>query len=246
MLAKRAAALAATERRETEALLKGSPDDHSTIVIVKFNIDITVAKFVCLRPRAWLNDEVVNFYMAMLQERDAGRCASGNGTRLPSHYFSSFFMTKLLEGGKYDYARVRRWTKKVDVFALNKVFIPINLDNTHWVMAVVYVRQREVHFYDSLSGGGQRYLEAILQWLVDEARDKKGQGLDKGLDKGGWALVDRERHVPQQQNDYDCGVFSIMCADYLSDDLPLEYAQKDMDDARVKIAAAIKRGRLTY
>jgi sentrin-specific protease 1 len=52
--------------------------------------------------------------------------------------------------------------------------------------------------------------------------------------------------VPQQQNGYDCGVFSIMCADYVSDNLPLSYVQEDMQNNRVKIAAAIRRGHLTY
>jgi sentrin-specific protease 1 len=242
LVAARCANLNGEERAAVEKLLTGSPNDHKTVVVDKFNIDITVGKLVCLRRNTWLNDEVVNFYMAMLQERDARLWSAGDGARLPSHYFNSFFMTKLLENGQYNYGQVKRWSKKFDVFALDRVFIPINLNNTHWVMAVVYVQKKEIHYYDSMSGSGKRYLDAMLTWLVDEAREKKGQQLDKSQ----WKLIDREQNVPQQQNGYDCGVFSIMCADYVSDNLPLSYVQEDMQNNRVKIAAAIRRGHLTY
>lgn len=241
LLAARMKDIEDADRDEVIKLLRGRPQDHS-IVIDKFNIDITVAKIVCLRNGTWLNDEVVNFYMAMLQDRDARLCAESKGTRLPSHYFNSFFLTKLMENGQYNYAQVKRWSKKFDVFALNRVFIPINLSNTHWVMAVVYVQKKEIHYYDSMSGSGKRHLDAILRWLVDEAREKKGVALDPAE----WKLVEREKHVPQQQNGFDCGVFSIMCADYLSDDLPLTYRQDQMPTNRVKIAAAIRRGHLMY
>jgi sentrin-specific protease 1 len=242
LVAARCANLSGEERAAVEKLLTGSPNDHKTVVVDKFNIDITVGKLVCLRRNTWLNDEVVNFYMAMLQERDARLCSASDGTRLPSHYFNSFFMTKLLENGQYNYGQVKRWSKKFDVFALDRVFIPINLNNTHWVMAVVFVQKKEIHYYDSMSGSGKRYLDAMLKWLVDEAREKKGEQLDKSQ----WKLIDREQNVPQQQNGYDCGVFSIMCADYVSDNLPLSYVQEDMQNNRVKIAAAIRRGHLTY
>jgi sentrin-specific protease 1 len=74
------------------------------VVIDKFNIDMTRAKIACLRPRTWLNDEVINFYMCMLKERDAALCEK-YPKRLHSHFFNSFFMHKLLQadssGGGY-------------------------------------------------------------------------------------------------------------------------------------------------
>jgi len=213
-----------------------------TIVIDKFNIDITISKITCLRPNTWLNDEIVNFYMCMLQERDQKLCAASNGARLPSHYFNSFFIAKLLENGQYTYNNVKRWSKKFDVFSMDRIFMPINLNNTHWVMSVVYIQRKEIHYYDSMSGSGQRHLQAILRWLGDESKEKK----KVQLDTTGWKLIDREQDVPQQENGYDCGVFSIICADFKSDDLPLRYEQSEMSLNREKIGAAIRRGFLTY
>ena len=240
------------EKDSIRGLLRGGGGyKQSDIVIDKFNIDITVSKLFCLRPNTWLNDEIVNFYMCMLQERDERLCdvhngassSGGNGNgRLRSHYFNSFFISKLLEGGSYSYANVKRWSKKFDVFALDKVFMPINLHNTHWVMAVVHVVRKEIHYYDSMSGSGRKYLQAILRWLQDEAREKK----QVQLDASAWQLIDQEDDVPQQHNGVDCGVFSIICADYVSDNLPLQYSQSEMENNRLKIASAIRRGTLTY
>lgn len=242
LLAGREAILSEEDRLKLKSLLRPNSSDR-TVVIDKFNIDITISKLSCLCPHSWLNDEIVNFYMCMLQERDTKLCAESNGQRRPSHYFNSFFMSKLLENGQYNYAFVRRWSKKVDVFAMERVFIPINLNNTHWAMSVVYVQKKEVYYYDSMCMNGQKYLDAIQRWLVDEAKDKK----QITLDPKEWKFIQgTQKEVPQQRNGYDCGVFSIMCADYVSDALPLHYSQEGMGENRLKIAAAICRGHLLY
>jgi len=65
------------------------------LLTTKFNIPITLEKLRCLAATGWLNDEVINFYMCMLQERDNYLCEQ-NSLRLKSHYFSTFFMGTLL------------------------------------------------------------------------------------------------------------------------------------------------------
>jgi sentrin-specific protease 1 len=55
----------------------------------------------------------VNAYMFLLQERDARFCLETPG-RLPTHFFNSFFFTKMFEhGDEYRYGSVRRWASKV-------------------------------------------------------------------------------------------------------------------------------------
>ena len=36
----------------------------------RFSIPITRKIMICLKPEGWLNDEIINFTMKMLQERD--------------------------------------------------------------------------------------------------------------------------------------------------------------------------------
>ena len=137
---------------------------------------------------------------------------------------------------------MKRWSRKFDVFAKDKVFFPVNLSNTHWTLAVAYIQRKEIHYYDSMSGSGTMYLEGLLRWLADEHQTRKGSPLDTSE----WQLISREDHVPQQANGVDCGVFTIVCADFISDDLPLEYSQKDIPRFRQKIGCDILRGFLTY
>lgn len=242
LIAQRKSPLSSEELQAITRILQQSSSSRA-LVIDKFNIDITEGKIAGLKPRTWLNDEIVNFYMCMLQERDQKLCERSNGSRKPSYYFNSFFVSKLTENGVYTYSNVKRWSKKIDVFAMDRIFMPVNISNSHWVMAVVFVTLKEIRYYDSMSGSAPNTLNAILRWLTDEAREKKGVVLDTSE----WKLIDTHKtHVPQQGNGYDCGVFSIMCADYLSDNLPLEYSQNEMPDNRLKIGAAIKRGFLLY
>ena len=181
--------------------------------------------------------------MLMLKERDDALCLL-HPSRRPSWFFNSFFIEKLLIADKkYAYSNVRRWSKKFNVFSLDKVFMPVNLSNTHWTLIVIYVQRKEVHYYDSMSGPGKKYIEGVLRWVADEAKDK--QGIDN-YDTSDWQTFDREAHVPQQHNGVDCGVFTSICADFVSDDLDLSYSQTNMLHFREKICMDILRGSLNY
>jgi hypothetical protein len=117
--------------------------DLDRVIIVKFAIDITIRKLKCLRPRTWLNDEVINFYFNMLM--------SGLHREEGFYSFSSFFFVRLLDPNKggYLYQNVRRWTTTVDIFSKKKIFFPINIDNTHWTLLLIDLTVKTIFYYDS-------------------------------------------------------------------------------------------------
>lgn len=52
---------------------------------------------------------------------------------LPTAYtFNTFFFPKLRSSG---YSAVRRWTKKVDIFSVDIILVPIHL-GVHWCLSV--------------------------------------------------------------------------------------------------------------
>eukprot|EP01038_Epipyxis_sp_PR26KG_P015741 gene15741-21309_t len=220
-----------------------SGPDNNEVVIDKFKIGMTRHKIKCLAPGAWVNDEVINFYMCMLQARD-GKLCRNYPSRVPSYFFNSHFITKLLicDHG-YTYKNVKRWSNIFDIFAVDKIFFPVHINESHWAMAVVYMRKKRICYYDSLSCDGRQYLEGLMQWIKDEGTHKKGGMV---VDESEWELSQEEPNVPQQKNGFDCGVFSLLCADFISDDLPLRYSQIHMKQFRVKTAAAILRGEFKY
>jgi hypothetical protein len=83
----------------------------------------------------------------------------------------------------------------IDVFAMDKLYIPVNIPNTHWMMIVVYMQTRKVCYYDSMNFDGMPYLKAVFQWLKDEWRDKKGGTFDET----GWNLLEVQ-DCPKQDN----------------------------------------------
>jgi hypothetical protein len=91
---------------EAVAFLRSSRASEK-VVLEKYNIPMTEANLKCLTPVTWLNDEVINFYMSMLQDKDSLMCAK-QPNRVSSHYFNSFFISKLLENRTYTYKNVKR------------------------------------------------------------------------------------------------------------------------------------------
>lgn len=74
-----------------------------------------------LRPGQWLNDEIINFYGALILDRAERAEASKENLGIKTmngqvkrplrvHYFSTFFWPKLKEG--YEKTRLGKWTKK--------------------------------------------------------------------------------------------------------------------------------------
>ena len=229
-------------------------DEQKIVVIEKYAIDMTVNKLCCLRNRTWLNDEVVNFYMCLLQDRsnthfmESNRNLSYRPSQLRlSYYFNSFFMAKLLEKGMYDFSRVHKWTKKFNVFEKERIFFPINIGNTHWTLLVLFVQEKKICYYDSMSGRGNRYLNAIMQWLEDVGQNPINNIQEKvHVDREGWTLLNVEG-LPQQDNGFDCAMFLCMYSDFITDDLPLDgISQNDMEHYRQKVGTDILRGSLNY
>ena len=200
-----------------------------------------------LRPGKWLNDEVIHFFYLLLAIRDAKEASGLNGTpKRRSHFFKSFFITKLLDEGvtnRYTYSNVKKWSESVpgkDIFGLNKVFVPFNLSNVHWACVVIFMQERRIQFYDSMGGGGMYYMRAILQYLKDEwARKNNGKELPHLSE---WKLVTCTSDTPRQTNCFDCGVFTCMFADFLSMDYPLSFTQEHATRYRERIALSILQG----
>ena len=86
--------------------------------------------------------------------------------------------------------------------------------------------------------------QALRRWLVDEVASKAPKNLPAGFDAAAFKLVSTTRDTPRQENGSDCGVFSAMCADFLSEDLELAFSQRDIPHFRHRIANAILTARL--
>ncbi|KAL7491548.1 hypothetical protein ACHAWT_000863 [Skeletonema menzelii] len=207
--------------------------------------------FWTLRPGKWLNDEVINYYIKnCLRKRDEMLC-SKDTERKRSHFLNSFFAQAMFDlknddddlKGKYNYNNVRAWSKKVpggNIFKLKYVFCPINIDNIHWVGVCMFMEQKIIEYFDSLSGSGSRYIKGFLKYVDDEWHDKTGERMDMNE----WKIVDCQSSTPRQSNGFDCGVFTCMFAHFLTKDCRPTFKQSDISECRNYIALSILKNRV--
>ena len=113
---------------------------------------------------------------------------------------------------------------------MDKIFIPVNINNTHWCLAVIYVQEKEIRYYDSLSGeSGTFVMENLSQFLGDEMTHRKQIYLDTSSE---WTRVLKPPGTPQQTNSVDCGVFTTMYAHFISANQPISFTREQIDTIR--------------
>ncbi|KFM82657.1 Sentrin-specific protease 1, partial [Stegodyphus mimosarum] len=161
----------------------------------------------------WLNDQVINCYVAMIAER------SKSGKYPPVYCFNSFFYSQLKRKG---YSSVKRWTRKVDIFSYALNIVPLHLD-VHWCLAVIDHRAKTISYYDSMTEIEPTCVDTLSDYLIEEMKDKKGKVLEKGVYST--RIV---KDIPMQMNGSDCGMFTLKYAEYLARDAKLTFSQKHM------------------
>lgn len=78
--------------------------DDDEVISEAFNLKVTRSDISRLQDSQWLNDEVINFYINIIMERNK------SNHRYPKVFIFNTFFYPLLQQG---YSRVRRWAKKV-------------------------------------------------------------------------------------------------------------------------------------
>lgn len=211
-------------------------DFPGEVLCIRFGAEMTRRHLACLLPDEWLNDEVVNCYLRLVQERSEGRCWCPN----------SFFWPKLQEGG---HPAVQRWARRAGLDdsaygRLEMILLPLNVGGSHWALGVVDFRRRGLLYLDSLGldpPGG--FWAKMTEYLEAEGQRCSLESL-----KGPWPLLHPEaaEAVPRQRNGSDCGVFACLYAERAAARAPVAFETAPVAVAALRraIAGAILRGAL--
>ena len=186
-------------KEESLAVSFSSSSSSSDIVIDKFNIPISIKTLQCLAHEQWLSDEVVNFYLGLVQERSEQKVFCWN----------SFFYSKLASPAGY--AGVRSWATKRHVNFFNssvkKMLIPIHTVD-HWSLGLVHFEKKYTRYFDSLGSDSDCFHELVMMYLGEELGEEK----KKSSFLQGWRRKSAPSKLPLQSNGSDCGVFICMYA----------------------------------
>ena len=173
---------------QMEEVIENALSSGGETLVDAYKIAVTRKDIDTLRGLNWLNDEVINFYLQMVVER------SSKHDNWPKVYaMNTFFYPKLMQSG---HAALKRWTRKVDIFAHDLIVIPVHL-GMHWCLATIDLKKKGVYYYDSMGGNNTQCLAALLKYLEDEHLDKKKSSFDTS-DFEAQIVKD----IPQQMNGF--------------------------------------------
>jgi len=229
-------------------------DDSSTrlneIVASAGGESVTNEAMRRLRPLKWLSSDIINFFMKNWLTPLHKELCSINPSRMKIHFMTSFFVQSLFDDrnkdkalrGVYNYSKVKNYGQKSpggDIFGLKYLIIPVNLNNKHWVLAVICMAEKKIRWFDSLGGTNDTILRGLLSYLKDEWKSKVRSQPFQDTD---WELVNCPSDLPRQNNTKDCGVFLCLFAAYLSLELPLDFGPDSILNARARIGHAVING----
>ncbi|KAL9976976.1 hypothetical protein ACROYT_G014327 [Oculina patagonica] len=145
--------------------------------------------------------EVTLKIIDMFSETPSFTGLQGFETDLPKVLcLNSFFYKKLAScGAKW----VLRWTKKINIFDYNKIFIPIHLPG-HWALGVVDLCLKTITYWDSLHTSVDDAFFGDVRCFLKEEGARRGQVFQQE----DWSNQ-IAKDIPHQQNDYDCGM--VLC-----------------------------------
>lgn len=157
----------------------------------KARILVTVADLSVLSGVNWLNEEIMNSFVALVNHRNAllmvmasrepelGASPAARAHRAPRTFiFGTFLYSRLSHKmGWYDYHGVRRWGIKggLSLESVDLILVPVFVHRSNWTLAAVDVRRRHFFFYDSSFGDDYNsIIPNLRRWLADEVAARLG------------------------------------------------------------------------
>jgi len=140
----------------------GAPSSSQEQQVVKYcqyppdgsgMVSVTNEDYNCLEAEQFLNDVIIDFYLKYLQ---FGEFKSIDQMLNRTHIFTTYFYKRLttrpngnskgkahpvednpnLSAADKRYDRVKKWTKKVDLFSKDFIIVPIN-EHAHWFVCII-------------------------------------------------------------------------------------------------------------
>ncbi|XP_010277496.1 PREDICTED: probable ubiquitin-like-specific protease 2B [Nelumbo nucifera] len=208
---------------------KGDPD---AVSISKRDVEL-------LQPETFINDTIIDFYIKYLKNKIKPE------SKHRFHFFNSFFFRKLADmdkdpssasEGRAAFQRVRKWTRKVNLFEKDYIFIPVNF-NLHWSLMVICHPGEIVNFkdedlikatkvpcilhMDSIKGSHKGLKNLVQSYLWEEWKERQKALEDVSEKFLNLRFIPLE--LPQQENSFDCGLFLLHYVELFLEDAPVNF-----------------------
>jgi hypothetical protein len=162
-------------------------------------LSVAESDLVLLFGNSWLNDALIDsFFMKLCGERN-------EFMNMNTHFLQSF--GEAVEGAIPESFEKKKLNKLVSAFykkvlkhnsETETVFLPINISNVHWVLAIVELEERKIVLYDSLGDSTYRSEHGKIRKLLIAFFEEFDGSTD-------WFM--QSVHEPVQTDGANCGVF---------------------------------------
>ena len=127
-----------------------------------------------LKGTSWLNDKVIDLCFWALQQRDSKKLWNlQKRVATRNLFFRACFAVMLTTDTYMDYKNLAMWTKNADIFEQERLFFPVNINQSHWVCVVVYVKEQKIVVFDSMGNKHEKLVLLFFRFLCNEHRCKK-------------------------------------------------------------------------
>lgn len=208
------------------------------------SVEICYTDMECLAPEAYLTSTIMNFYIRYLQQPTS----TTENDRCSYQFFTTYFYEKLkaaVQNTKNDmekkYDKLRRWWNCENIFEKAYIFLPIN-ENHHWSLVIICNPDKEdecgpillhldslgFHISSSIFEIVRRFLEKEWAYLNNKETSPNYPIADRIWKVLPQRIEEKVLMVPQQKNDYDCGLFVLFFIRRFIEDAPQRLKKKDL------------------
>ncbi|OAF65697.1 Actin-like protein 4, partial [Intoshia linei] len=153
----------------------------------------------------YINDIIITFYNMYIYNE-----LIDDSVRKRVYFYNTFFYQQINNSRNFNesYNKVKKWTKDINIFDMEFLFIPIhNID--HWYLIIVHFQGNKstIYILNSVTYINTSYKSpmAIKRYLLAEWNSKMKTPDKLNLETINVIIP----QVLQQQNNFDCGIFVI-------------------------------------
>ena len=216
-------------------------DEKDSEDVIQSSKQSMLNKLKSLDSNKWVIDMVIDEYFKILKKEYMQK----PGRKLKIHFYDTGFYTKLFEHDQSLKIQetVRQYARKSHTpFLYDKIFVPINVNNNHWLLAVIDINKKLISVYDSLPTVGdtrcRKIINNLMVWVMKWVPIPAQR---MAVNQWQGVCVD----APQQNNLNDCGVFTMKYADHILEgkDKPedMKFSAKDMPRFRSEIKTKLRQ-----
>ena len=126
----------------------------------------------------------------------------------------------------YDFEAAKNDDSRIDggLEALDELYTPINVNNTHSNFTRVVMVKKTIQPFDSQAENAEnnKLLQAVENYIYDAlTKNKEGERQDYNKWKQDWATTDESGGSPRQENWCNCGMFTLISMSLLRNGLRL-------------------------